>query len=305
MAIKFLGGIDGKFSGTDERSKNEQGFWTTRRKFTRVYHVLGDSLSNTETQILACVGVPALGDKIGTAFCINRSATETNTVIGAGALWEVTCEFDSDVAEDSFPSSGSSSGDPEDPEDPTLLPPKRTWSGETGSRTIDNDTQGDPIETKAGEKIAMEGPDLTVVYELERYSNYPFNPNVIMLYQNTTNQDPFYGAPSGSSLIASISADEVDVNGVKYILEKWQVRTKIRRKNSTLQQNTWNAKPLNQGTQYRPAANQPPKKKTDEEGNLMTCNLNEDGTERLNPPPIFLDFQIYEKKSWADLGLEY
>lgn len=195
------------------KSVNTKGY--VRREFTRVYQVLGDSLTDTETYIIETTGgLPQVGSIVSGAICRSVRADEQETHFwweGQNRpLWEVTAEFDTDVE--------LQEDDGETP--PELLLPEWEWDGEDITTLVENDqVTGDPIENSAGEPTPIEGLDVISVLTVERYE-VSFSPTIQQQFQRKTNSQPFYGAPAGCALMAKIRDRKSDrtnlLTGVPY-----------------------------------------------------------------------------------------
>lgn len=272
---------------------------TSRLTFQRVYQVIADSSDQNEGQILSTIGIPFLYQKVGNAFCVKKSGQEIKTVKHpqTGVLtifWEVTCSFDSNP-------------DAEEAETtPTEKRPKIRWYSENEEEVLERDAVTNaPIITVPGEQILITHPVAIAILEIKRFEMFPFNPDTIFNYENHVNSQPFYNAPIGSALMASIEADETIVDGERYIAATYRIKFKIRKDSEgAIQPDTWKAQPLHQGTKYFPIHGAPAKVYTDENGNPTTINLNVDGTKLPTDfPPVFLSFNRFPLVDFNTLSL--
>jgi hypothetical protein len=120
-------GYAGEYRISDRR------FGLLNKKFSIVYQVLADNASQTEDDILTTTGLPGIYTYLRGGYCVSKKAKEENT---AALLWEVTCDFDSNInptnAGETDPTSCSPSGTgPAKPNSGTW----RRMSTASGSRT--------------------------------------------------------------------------------------------------------------------------------------------------------------------------
>jgi hypothetical protein len=117
--------------------------------------------------------------------------------------------------------------DPTDPgQSPLSQPPVISYSSVTQEVEIDEDVNGDPIETVNGEPlVGVTRPFTDLVITVQR--NLPsFNPQAISTYMNKVNSAPWYGLPAGTVRIADISAGSVFSEDFEYwdVTIQFQVR---------------------------------------------------------------------------------
>lgn len=300
----FLGEKDGANSG-ELALVTKNNLPTSKLTFQRVYQVIADDANQSEALILSTTGIPALYQKVSYAYCVKKSGQEVATVKHPvtgilSILWEVTCDFDSNL-------------DAEEAEKtPTEKKPKIRWYGQSIEEVLEKDViTGKPITTVPGEQILITYPVAIAILEVKRFENYPFSPDTIFEYQNTTNSEPFYGAPIGTALMLPIEAEETIIDGERYIASTYRIQFKLKKNSSGAYiQDTWLAEPLHQGTKYFPhlvigSGDQPPAQvAADAYGNPTTVNLSETGL-KLPPgfPPVFLKFNKHRKVDFNLLSL--
>ena len=117
--------------------------------------------------------------------------------------------------------------DPDDPaQNPLLIPPVITFGAITQEVEVDEDINGDPIETINGEPIVgVTRPFTDLVITVQR--NLPsFNPASISTYMNKVNSATWYGLPAGTVRITDIQAQTVTSDVVPYwnVSVSFQVR---------------------------------------------------------------------------------
>lgn len=287
-----LGGIDLVKTGK---------FYTTKKKFERNYYVLSDNLLQTEQTIITTSGIPDYLSELSGAWCMKKKGKEIqrvgrHPVTGVPCvLWEVSASFDSDV----------------DIEEATMTPqartPKLRWYGENEEEVLETDAvSGDPIVTAAGEQIIITGPTVISILEVRRYEVPPFDPTIQLAYANHTNLTEFYGAPTGTALMQAPEAGEEQVIEQERVIEViYRIKFKMRRApGGSFLENTWNAKPLHQGTKFFPEVGSPAQVYTDKLGNQTTVNLAANGTRLADgDPAVYLDFARHAKAEFNTLSL--
>ena len=299
---KVLGVKVGSVDASDEVTKKDR-IHVRRKRITSTSYVLGDTLSDTEEDILATSGIPALWSPLRGALCKSRTPKEVDRVINpntgvACGLWEVTAEFDSDVDPD------------ECTDDPSCKTPIVRWHGETEEEVLEKDAiTGEPVQTAAGEPILITSPYVLPVLEIKRYETYPFDPNVMLDYSHRTNAEVFWGAPIGSALMLPMEVDEETINQVKYAVPTYRIKFKIK---PDLDE-PWKARVLHHGFQYLDENEGGSGSGSacgegivyrDKFGNSATINLAEDGTLLpLCDPPNFLEFNRFTKIDFNNLSL--
>lgn len=301
----ILGEMAGQRTGS-KRIEKRNALWVTATQFKKSFYVLA-APTETEADIIATIGVPQVGTLHLGAVCRGHDVRELESVMNPytgepGALCEVIGEFDNDI-------------DPGDVEDQEDTPPenrraKVNWTSHFEDEVLEKDTvTGKPIATSAGERILITSPTPICVLEVSRYETWPFNPLTLLLYGGRVNDDDFYGAPTGTAWMQPIDAPEEDLEGQRYVHATYRVffKMKFDPDNPTeFLPDTWKAKLLNQGQQYIDESTSPRKIKraTDDEGNPIKVNLDEDG-HRLGPDddPTYSEFNRLYKKDLNDLNL--
>jgi hypothetical protein len=118
-------------------------------------------------------------------------------------------------------------GDPTDPgQSPLSKPAVVSYSSVTQEVEIDEDVNGDPIQTVNGEPlVGVTRPFTDLVITVQR--NLPsFNPQSISTYMNKVNSAPWYGLPAGTVRIVDIAAGNVFSEDFEYwdVSIQFQVR---------------------------------------------------------------------------------
>jgi hypothetical protein len=300
---KVLGVIDGSITGGDTLEK-QQNLWVRKKDRRLVYQVLGDTLGQTEDDILLATGIPTLFYPLNGCWCKSRKCKEVCTVrhptTGVlAALWEVDCEFSSDV-------------DQNQNTDPESKRPTVEWTSEFEDEVLEKDViTGNAIQTDADEPIVIENPVTVPILEITRYQAWPFDPDVILNYVNHTNETVFWGAPKGAAYMAAINTSEEMLtlpNNSQQLFVKatFRIKFKIKKDNAgTMQEDTWLARPLHQGYKYRKVAGGIPEIYLDKQGNPATVNLQNGTGLKLGPldPAEYLEFNRFHRVNFNNLSL--
>jgi hypothetical protein len=270
--------------------------WTEAREFTRVYQVLA-TLEETEDQVRAAPGVPAIGFIMNGAVCRKHQVKEVSPVMNPitnarGALYDVTCSFDNDVNADDAENGNTT---------PTARRPVCRWRCETVEEALPRDRiTGDPIANTADTQVHVQAPCADYIREITRYEYYPFDPTVFLYYHNRINSSPFYGAPIGCAWLFDIETQEEDIDGLIYENVTYRVRFRLREDPENPgfpAANAWKGTFLNYGAFGRdydtPLAKVRPlvDKAT---GERVEKNLNQNGAPLLEgEDPIFLSYNQF------------
>ncbi len=245
--------VIGLVNGTirEETQIRQNGNLLTKyKRFSEIYIVLADSLSDDGDVIKSATGIPPLLYPSGGCLCRGHRPEEQTRLMAhpstgvPTALWHVETFFDNEF-------------DPTD-RDPNEAPPSRKpkhrWTGDTEEETLEKDAiNGNPIVTPAGEPIVETGQIVCPTLEIIRYENHPFDPDVMLNYANHTNSDPFWGAPRGCAYMLPMSTDEEVVEGVTYDRVTYRIKFKIKKdSNGTMLEGGWMARPLANGYMYLP-----------------------------------------------------
>jgi len=287
--------------------------WRDRKTFSLTYYVLTEDQFETEADVQSATGIPPKFYKLRGCRCIAHHCKEINTVRhwqtqALAMLWEVTCDFDSDVDQDEYLN-------------PDARTPRVRWTGEVEEEVLERDIiTGAPIQTANYERILITGPVVVPILEITRYELAPFNPATILFFANRVNSTPFYGAPAGAALMLPMEAGDaekfplfksdgtplVDDEGNEvtedYVPVTYRIKFKLRPdvvNPAILQANPWKARVLHQGYAYRRTASAKPEIHLDVNGKPSQVNLNLDGTENTGGTPAFLEFNRY---AFSDLN---
>lgn len=298
MALRFLGLKD----ATEETrffTETRDGLPVPRRTGRKTLYVLSDGLNDSPDYIRTAVGVPALYSQAGGMYVVSVTPRDLGRVVSpingqASTLWEVDIDMDSEEQEGGQDPGGTQS-------DPTLLTPQIRWDSEEITEELRKDAiTGDPIRTKANEKISVERQVQISVLEIQRYEPWPFSPSINLDYANHVNEHTFYGADPERVLMAPAVASREVVNGRFFAYVTYRFKF-----HGSSDPKPWQLKALHYGTMYRKNPGDKPIQHQDALGNPVRCFLkNADGTKLPdNAPPEYLDFNQYRKANFADLRL--
>lgn len=278
---------------------------TLQSKFSRTYYVLSDNTSQGEPEITATIGIPPISSLLYGAPCVKHDPREVATIgrhPSTGVictLWEVKCDFDSDVDTE------------ESNQSPEARTPNVSWTSEFEEHPIEQDAiTGDPIETVPGDLIPLTVPIPIPILEVRRFQLPPFDPDIQLDYMAHTNSATFYGAPPGCVLMSGIQASEVQVvDKVRVVEVSYQLKFRVRRASGggSFEEDGWASRPLHKGPKFLPAVGKPPEQALDKLGNPTEFNLKEDGTQLpFNSPVedrVYLKFNVYPKANFNNLNL--
>lgn len=306
-----LGYRDSSGSASDGLQKDDQ-HWVYKASRKRTIVVLADSASQTEDDIANTTGVPALFSPVNGCYCKSREFREVQTVIHPTTgvltiLWEVDCDFDSDM-------------DPNQNQPPESQRPTLSWDAEEEDEVLKFDLgNGQPIKTDADEPMFIEVPEYYPTLSITRYERGVFDPRVILMYVNHTNSVPFYGAPTNTTVCTGIRADEEqkktsnDPNAATELYNKVTYNFKFKIKRATaaawgmvlvtdnMLEGTMLHRQLHAGYKYRKVAGGPPLVYLDKQGNPQMVNLKlEDGTKLAEGAPA--EYKVFTTKFEADFN---
>lgn len=242
-----------------------------KSKLKLTYLVLSDNVSQTSVDIKATSGLPVLGLPLYGMLCHDIDPRNTDTVVHpvTGALcclWKVDVTFDTEIRPI------------------TDTTPKVSWSGELDGEHQEFDllTQ-EKITTTAGEPIFIERPVVHQILRVRRAEAYPWNDMIGLLYGGRTNSQPFWNRPVGTALMLPIEVEEDTLNNQRMVWVTYQIKFRYMWDyKGDLMENSWQARPLNQGYMVRPTAGAKPVIGREVRGNPMKVNLARDGTELKN-----------------------
>ena len=287
MSTTVIGEKNKTRTGTSTIDESRRG--AVRKKWSTVYYVSA-ALSDTEDDVLVTAGLPVLHMPYRNGFCISKAAREEN-VVASGALWEVTCEFDSHIEAD--------------------IPVVETsWDIEEKEEVLQWDViTGKPILNSANEPIITEHPSGIPVLTISRVEA-TFSPSTILAYNNHVNSAPFYGAPIGCALMQGPKANKKIIDSIRMWEVQYVVKFNMRINPQNRQPLGWGLYLLDYGTRYiadREADGTPIYEafSTDDDDSETVGQLDGHGNPLpANYSPVYLYYNRYPLANFSALGLE-
>lgn len=267
MTTKLMGLLT---PGNYQSSLNANIAAGATKNFTEIYLVFSNDCTDTEEDVLATDGLPALRETSRLAQVRSRSAV---LVSGSDFIWEVTVEYDSATL--TVEQSGGT-----EPQKPDRRRPIWSWSVETQEvqsddviEVVEYDTEADwPLEFRpagklvnsAGQVIKLSTPQTNPILTISRYQA-SLDPDVITFFVNRVNSEPFWGAPKGTARMMSITDHEEAIDGGRWRLVTYVIKFKMVSvdpiepeepdaepdpNNQEYMEDTWEEVIANLGTQY-------------------------------------------------------
>ena len=269
------------------------GIESIDKSFSMIYTVVAES-GDTPMTVANLDGIPQIGSIMDGLVCQRKTTSKKTPAIVDGeekGIWTVTAEFSNELESN----------------DPTEMPPEVRWTSEEYEEVLREDVedQNKKVVTKCGEPLLLTIKRVIPVLTIKRTETAPFDPTKIVNYTNTVNSGAFWGAAAESALMAGIEANYklVDTvnNGKKWFVDvTYTIKFRFEPNNSK----PWKARILHAGTKYFPKAGAEAQKWMDVAGNTGTINLDANGLKLAdNAAPVYLDFNVYRKVSWASLHI--
>lgn len=199
------------------------------------YLVQADSINQSELEIMAATGVliDQTQDQTGLAVCRSKSATRRTD---KALLWDVVCEFSSEVEE------GIGSSDPA--ENPIEWVPERETKFERYQEVVTKDQSGNAIVNSAGQAFET---GLTITRHIPIWEFWQFEPATVTDEQvidrsETVNSATFMGKAAKTLLCVVLSSVVGKYYGNRLRLSQYQLKYNVR---------NWQHKRLDVGTQYK------------------------------------------------------
>ncbi|MEM9414496.1 MAG: hypothetical protein AAGA29_03340, partial [Planctomycetota bacterium] len=256
------------------------------KEYTRVFQVETDDINDGPAVAVDAAGVPASGDTYNGVMFSEKDAAPVD---GDDTLFEVTVSYSN--------SGGSQAQD----EDPLARPADVSFEGSETTEPFFRDVNDKRVINSAGEpfhdfldRIRSIGSIL-----IER-NEATFDDVLMESFRDTTNDATVTikgnGYAAGTLKMGAVTAKERTENDVTY----WRVRYPISKN-----RDGWLIRVEDRGFSERLGNDLKPI--LDAAGNQVALPwpLNGAGTKRFNPAdlPAIIDFDAYESKSWAPLGL--
>ncbi len=161
--------------------------------------------------------IDALPVQVGDGFAENNGGVAYVVEISIDRDVSARLKWTADVTyEELADDQGSSSGGQTETA-PDQLTPEWSWSSETITRAVVNDSNGDFYGSSAGEPYGREIQIALPVLKIERYEP-SFDPATIVAYVNHVNDSEFWGVEAGAVLMSAIEdrKDTHVIYGGKY-----------------------------------------------------------------------------------------
>jgi hypothetical protein len=190
----------------------------------------------------------------------------------------------------------------EEPTDPFDQKAIIGYSLAVSEEAVDEDANGNPIETTANEAFQVQKKFGDIQVTLSQI--FPvFSPTVIRSLMFTTNSGAFLGFPAGEGLITNIVANQTTI-GENTPAFNVQTTMVFREPYNTTSAKTWYKRTLNRGYRYLTDQGQQMVAE-DSAGNPVSTPINLDLTGgKLQPglTPNWLEFQLYQSTDFSSLG---
>jgi hypothetical protein len=169
--------------------------------YAEVYDCISSDGTDTVLDVRTASGIPQLGEQKGSEF-----------------LWvtNVQVSRESPIYYRVAVSYKSFSVDPSDPtSNPLLAPAKVKWKTVKTEGEIDEDVNGNPIVTTAGEPVRGITRPFSDIAAVITQAFSAFNPFTFYLYIDYVNSDFFLGFPPGTAKVETVDADpqQIEVGG--------------------------------------------------------------------------------------------
>jgi len=201
---------------------------------TYSYLIRADSINQSELEIMAATGVliDQTQDQTGLTVCRSKAATRRPD---KSLLWDVVCEFSSEVEE------GIGSSDPS--EDPVVWVPIYETKFERYQEVVTKDFSGNAIANSAGQAFET---GLTITRHIPVWEFWQFEPatvtdETIISRSETVNSGAFKGRAAKTLLCVVLSSVIGIYYGNRLRLTQYQLKYNVR---------DWRHRRLDTGTQY-------------------------------------------------------
>jgi hypothetical protein len=251
------------------------------------YHFLvrAPSKETSRFNVARTTGLPIVGvtlSSFGYSVCKSKVAVRRED---QPDLWDVTCEFSSQVDEN------QSNQDPST--EPTEWIPIYETKFERISENVSKDIDGDAVANSAGQPFdtGIIISRFIPVWEFFQFESATVTDETIIGRNEKLNNGTFRGRAEKTLLLTVMSSVVGFYYGQRRRLTQYQLKYNER---------TWRHKRLDVGTVYKSGTDLLPY--TDKDGNVILGGLNGSGAKvAVGTAPSVLDFDIYESISFSFL----
>jgi hypothetical protein len=243
------------------------------------YHFLvrAESKNTSRLLVVTTPGLPVVGvtvSSFGFSVCKSKVAVRREN---QADLWDVTCEFSSEVDEK------QSNQDPSS--DPSTWVPIYETKFERVQMVVTRDYAGTAIANSAGQPFPN---GMTITRKLPQWEFYQFEPasvsdETVIARSETTNSGAFKGRPARTLLCVVLSSQLGFYYGTRLRFTRYSLTYDVLK---------WTHKRLDVGTVYLSGSDHLPY--LDDSGNVMEGGLNGSGAKvTVGDPPSILEFDMY------------
>lgn len=270
-------------------------------RYTKRFHVQTSVTTDREATVLAASGIPAFG-----TTWTGGTDTDTAAVLSSKSAelideadrknWIVICEFGTQVDVAGWPSSG---------DQPTYVAPlsrpvRRVHSIIKTQEPMWVDAANKQVVNSA--KQSFDPPPMVerTINVVTFYKNYStFSESLIVEYQDTCNEDDFFGVSQGKAKINSVIPEEVWEGNVGYVRVAWEVHFNYKR---------WDLLQIrDEGLLVKTTTDAAPVLAKDPSAYPYTQPVLLDGAGHVLDPregiPQYIDFQPFRRVLFAPLAL--
>lgn len=277
-------------------------------KFSLIFQVESDSLSENWTEILASEELPQAGKSFTglgalkgpeaeSCRCSKHRLKESSAIQRDGRwkmLWEIEYFFDSETVENA---GGVGAGLGNGKKDPLEWPVQISFESSACTEPLITDARtGESVVNAVGEPVYIEREVVCPVLVVTRYEPYTKDQlQFIHKYLKRTNKNLFLGWGPGHVLLDDIRSNLKTVHGTPYLETTYRF---IFRDDLDI---PFAANVLHQGTKARTETDGEVKTTAEILGRNCTVNLNWDGTINSSNVPEVLTFHVYQEADFDEL----
>ena len=282
------------WSGEGSQLSKELDFETPGdADFVEVYDCLSDDGTDNTLDVRTASGVPAIGDQKGSEYLW---VTNVNVTREHPRYFRVIVTYKSFAI------------DPEDPtENPLLAPAKVKWKTVKANGEIDEDADGNPIATTAGEPVQGIMRPFGDIAAVITQSFAAFNSFSFYDFMDHVNIDPFLGWPAGTCKVDDIGADpqKLQISGGTLEYYNVTVIVQMRKPIRTTPDRAWyNRRALKGNYVLDGSGNQVPAL-IDGEQAPGPVYLDENGEQTTQANAIYVEDKIFANAQFSNMGFNF